>query len=320
MTEQVVQATARRNGVKMTIKTSKDEKSSNAKAKATGANLAGTRRSTSSGVGSSGRKAGTNKLGNSGVNSGANVTDVEPKVKNPAKAARAAIKLAEFNAKQKAETERLRQAAQQAVREKAKTLLLEASKATKEQTPEEKAQQKRKMIFELICTALENGDSLRNACRVIPDAPSAAAVLHWCSQNPEFKARYEAAQQIGYALLAEDLVTISDETHATITVQDQDEHGNLIFNADGSPALKQVHASLSSDVISRNKLRIDTRKWVLSKMLPKVYGDKVTQEISGPDGGALQLTSTNLRGLDDAELAQMEALLTKTQGAGAAGA
>ena len=31
----------------------------------------------------------------------------------------------------------------------------------------------------------------------------------------------------------------------------------------------------------------DNRKWLLSKMLPKQFGDKVTQEIVGEDGGAL---------------------------------
>ena len=34
--------------------------------------------------------------------------------------------------------------------------------------------------------------------------------------------------------------------------------------------------------VARNKLRIDTRKWILSKMLPREYGDKL--ELSGdPD-------------------------------------
>jgi hypothetical protein len=33
---------------------------------------------------------------------------------------------------------------------------------------------------------------------------------------------------------------------------------------------------------------IDTRKWILAKMAPKKYGDKVIQELSGPDGGPIQ--------------------------------
>jgi hypothetical protein len=37
----------------------------------------------------------------------------------------------------------------------------------------------------------------------------------------------------------------------------------------------------------RDRLRIDARKWVVSKMLPKKYGDKVTQELTGADGAKL---------------------------------
>jgi hypothetical protein len=32
---------------------------------------------------------------------------------------------------------------------------------------------------------------------------------------------------------------------------------------------------------------VDARKWYLSKRLPKTYGDKVTQEVTGADGQAL---------------------------------
>ena len=30
----------------------------------------------------------------------------------------------------------------------------------------------------------------------------------------------------------------------------------------------------------RNRLRVDTRKWMLAKMLPKVYGDKLETKIT----------------------------------------
>jgi hypothetical protein len=33
---------------------------------------------------------------------------------------------------------------------------------------------------------------------------------------------------------------------------------------------------------------VDTRKWLLSKALPKVYGDKIAH--TGPDGGPLAIT------------------------------
>ncbi|MBX8785491.1 hypothetical protein HBA94_17175 [Ochrobactrum sp. GRS2] len=39
--------------------------------------------------------------------------------------------------------------------------------------------------------------------------------------------------------------------------------------------------------VQKAKLRIDTRKWLMSKMAPKKYGDKVMNEHSGPDGGPI---------------------------------
>jgi hypothetical protein len=42
------------------------------------------------------------------------------------------------------------------------------------------------------------------------------------------------------------------------------------------------------DMVERSKLRVDTRKWILARMAPKRYGEKITQEISGPGGGPIQ--------------------------------
>lgn len=42
--------------------------------------------------------------------------------------------------------------------------------------------------------------------------------------------------------------------------------------------------------VSQLKLEIDTDKWTLAKLLPKVYGDKVEQTIQGPGGAPVSLT------------------------------
>jgi hypothetical protein len=39
--------------------------------------------------------------------------------------------------------------------------------------------------------------------------------------------------------------------------------------------------------VQRSRLMVDTRKWLMSKLAAKKYGDKVQTEISGPEGGAL---------------------------------
>ena len=63
--------------------------------------------------------------------------------------------------------------------------------------------------------------------------------------------------------MADETLEIADDSsHDTIT----DDEGNERFN---------------SEFAARSRLRVDTRKWLLSKALPKVYGDKITTEHTG---------------------------------------
>jgi hypothetical protein len=43
--------------------------------------------------------------------------------------------------------------------------------------------------------------------------------------------------------------------------------------------------SLNGEHVARSKLRAEKRQWLLSKALPKIYGDKLA--LTDPDGGAL---------------------------------
>lgn len=47
---------------------------------------------------------------------------------------------------------------------------------------------------------------------------------------------------------------------------------------------------------------MDSRKWLLSKLMPSRFGEKITQEISGPDGGSLATKSTDLSPEEQAKL------------------
>ncbi len=64
--------------------------------------------------------------------------------------------------------------------------------------------------------------------------------------------------------------------------------------AAGAEALEDelLHAARSAgpeDAAAR-RLQVDALKWVMSKRAPKVYGDKITQEHTGADGGPLEFT------------------------------
>jgi terminase small subunit-like protein len=41
---------------------------------------------------------------------------------------------------------------------------------------------------------------------------------------------------------------------------------------------------MDAEFVARSRLRADSRQWLAARMSPKKYGDKVSQEISGPDG------------------------------------
>lgn len=163
-----------------------------------------------------------------------------------------------------------------------------------------------------ICETLSMGESLDEACRRIPGGPTAACVLDWVDEDPEgIGTEYARARRRGYLLLGDRISELASETHAFITVQSTDAEGNLVFNPDGSPHLKKVLAPLSADVIASKRLQVDTLKWKLSKMLPKVFGEKISTEHSGPGGGPIITSNLNLKGLSEAELSNLDALLTK---------
>jgi hypothetical protein len=42
-----------------------------------------------------------------------------------------------------------------------------------------------------------------------------------------------------------------------------------------------TYMAFDNDHYQRSRLRVDTRKWFLSKVLPKIYGDKVQVDQSG---------------------------------------
>lgn len=48
-----------------------------------------------------------------------------------------------------------------------------------------------------------------------------------------------------------------------------------------------ANGGYDSAAVNRQRLRIDARKWIASKLKPKVYGDSVRQEHTGPNGGAI---------------------------------
>lgn len=121
-------------------------------------------------------------------------------------------------------------------------------------------------------------------------------MLRWIRATPERASAYDRAREDRADVLADEMVAISDETSVITTI---DEETGV------------VELKLDATAVARNRLRLDARKWVAAKLKPRSYGDKVTQEHVGANGGPIQTTNMDLRGLSDEELAQMQALMAK---------
>jgi hypothetical protein len=59
---------------------------------------------------------------------------------------------------------------------------------------------------------------------------------------------------------------------------------------------------VDSEHIQRSRLRVDTRKWYLSKVLPKKFGDKVDVTTNGKDIPAIPITGMQI--INDADTIQ----------------
>ena len=87
--------------------------------------------------------------------------------------------------------------------------------------------------------------------------PSHAAVHKWAAEMPHtFGDKYVRARELGYLKLADEL----DELAAGLDVGER---------------------RFESGVVARHRLQVEQRRWTLSKMLPKVFGDKVDVTSAG---------------------------------------
>nr|WP_156025870.1 terminase small subunit protein [Sulfitobacter sp. 20_GPM-1509m] len=120
--------------------------------------------------------------------------------------------------------------------------------------------------------------TLREICRA-EDMPPESTVRLWALDDREgFSAHYTRAREIGYHVMADELMEIADDGRNDFTSR----------NAGDAEAV------LNGEHIQRSRLRVDTRKWMLSKVLPKIYGDKLDLN----HGGGLKVTISG----DDADL------------------
>ena len=123
-------------------------------------------------------------------------------------------------------------------------------------------------VREDILRRLAEGESLRSACKV--HDVSHVAWVKAVAADADLAYQYAHAKEVGLDAMAEEILEISDD-------------GTNDWMERTGKAGEVVGYQVNGEHVQRSKLRVDSRKWLLSKMAPKKYGDKVQQEISGGD-------------------------------------
>ena len=136
-------------------------------------------------------------------------------------------------------------------------------------------------IADIICERIADGESLRSMCKE-ESMPSKATVFRWLSVHKLFQDQYARAREEQAEAFADEIVSISDEAETTVK-----SHGN-----------GTTEVTFDSVAIARNRLRIDARKWVASKLKPKKYGEKLDIEHSGNEEKPI-ITRVELIALND---------------------
>lgn len=125
-----------------------------------------------------------------------------------------------------------------------------------------------------ICLRIADGQSVREIARS-DDMPAMSTIFKWLAEHKEFSEQYARAKEAQAEHLAEDILDIADDARND-WMERRDEE-NAGWQANG-------------EHIQRSRLRIDSRKWLLAKMLPKKYGERVA--LAGDDTSPLQIIMT----------------------------
>lgn len=124
-------------------------------------------------------------------------------------------------------------------------------------------------LADRICSELADGKSLRTVCKA-EGLPSTQTVFRWLRTHEGFCDQYARAKDEAADVLVDEMLDIADE--ATNDWMEQHDKDNVGYRLNG-------------EAINRSRLRVDTRKWIASKLKPKKYGDKT--ELTGPGGTPL---------------------------------
>jgi len=109
-----------------------------------------------------------------------------------------------------------------------------------------------------ICQRMAEGESLRSICEDV-DMPGQRTVFRWLcdGEHEEFWQQYARAREMQAEHFAGEIIEIADSSASDRFTDDK---GKVLVD---------------HEVVARDRLRVDTRKWLMARMAPKKYGDKL---------------------------------------------
>ena len=129
-------------------------------------------------------------------------------------------------------------------------------------------------LVEAICDRLAKGEPLAQICRD-DGMPDPSTVWDWRKKHPEVSQAIAHARDVGFDAIADECFAIADDSRNDWMDRKAEEGDEKALQFNG-------------EHVQRAKLRIETRLKLLAKWDPKRYGDRLAQEISGPNGGPIQ--------------------------------
>lgn len=127
-------------------------------------------------------------------------------------------------------------------------------------------------LADLICERIANGESLRRICEdeAMPDRET---VRRWMRKDEAFRGRFAGAREEQADALADEILSIADETA----------HDTIITEKGEIP---------NGEWMQRSKLRVDARFKLMALLAPKKYGSKL--DVTS-DGKPLPASTINVR-------------------------
>ena len=150
-------------------------------------------------------------------------------------------------------------------------------KQPKPETPKPKKKMGRPSIYseELVTRIFHRMSRGESLTRILRDdgMPDMAQIWRWLDKpiSEDFRAKYARARELQAHALVDGIFDVAD-----------DARNDFAVGPNGEKIVVHEH-------INRSRLRVDTRKWYASKVLPKIYGEKIAAEITGANGGAIKV-------------------------------